>query len=992
MSRSRSLPGLLAQIALAAWLACSFQATVARGWTPWQEPAQPLPELAPNPTPPADEVAAITAELGSATAALAAATGLDESLRSAVGQLHQATQKKLDAIAVSVGRIAQYDQGIASAPAMIAAARSALDDLAQQGDPGKLPARVEEVRQLLAQAEAEREQARAQLAALTDEPARRLARAAEIPAQLTRLETELTECRNQLQLGPPPGEPELQTQARRLQLSAQRLAIERELEQLRRELSWQTATADLVPLQLELAQASLARNTARIAACEADLARREGTRLQQLAREVRREAEHMSGGLAAEAAENAAIADRAVQYAGLYNDLSAQLRELRATRDDVDRQFQTAIERYRSVGLTDALGSMLRQQRRDLSRLGQQNRGAAVRRDDVRELQVELFSLQDQLRGFRDDNREAELMLGRAGLSGEPGEEIRRTAMGLAARRRNLLVELQNSADLRFRTMVAVDTERRLLSGRIEAFGNWIDERVIWIPSTPPLGLGDRAPAWDAARWLVLPQNWQTVLDELQHDLWSNALAFVPFALGVLALLLFRQRLKRIIRETGDEAARGRCARMLPTFNSLAATILLAALWPMVLVVLGWTLMHGPPTGSFCHAVGASLMGLALFLAPLETLRQVCRERGLAECHFDWPERTRRFLMRTIRGFVVFALPLMFVQGVLEVQAANETWSNSLGRLAACTLFAGAAWFLHRVFRPHGTVFQQMAVRNPVPGSYRFRSLIHLVAGGMPLVLLVLAALGYFFTAVQLGRCLERTLLLLIGFIILGGVLLRWLLVRRRRLAMEEVRRMRLQLAAAGDPLPSAAEGTMAVPDKPALDLAAVSRQARELVVLVLGAVMFVGLWWIWRNVLPAIGILDQLELWQVVVNEKVVGVTVKHVFYAALTAAITWLIIRNMPGLLNLLVQQFPTLDAGSRYAVTTLFRYFITVIGAVVALSFLQIQWAQYGWLVAAVTVGLGFGLQEIVANFVSGLILLLNAPCGSATWSPSTTTTAW
>jgi potassium efflux system protein len=69
--------------------------------------------------------------------------------------------------------------------------------------------------------------------------------------------------------------------------------------------------------------------------------------------------------------------------------------------------------------------------------------------------------------------------------------------------------------------------------------------------------------------------------------------------------------------------------------------------------------------------------------------------------------------------------------------------------------------------------------------------------------------------------------------------------------------------------------------------------------------------------------------------------------------------------------------LDAGARYALTTLTRYVAIALGVVLGFSALGIGWSKLQWLVAALSVGLGFGLQEIFANFVSGLIILFERP---------------
>jgi potassium efflux system protein len=97
----------------------------------------------------------------------------------------------------------------------------------------------------------------------------------------------------------------------------------------------------------------------------------------------------------------------------------------------------------------------------------------------------------------------------------------------------------------------------------------------------------------------------------------------------------------------------------------------------------------------------------------------------------------------------------------------------------------------------------------------------------------------------------------------------------------------------------------------------------------------------------------------------------------AIVAALITVVLVRNLPGLLELTLRRRTRMDSGGRVALSTLARYTIMILGVSISLGFLGISWNRIQWLAAALTFGLGFGLQEIVANFVSGLILLMERP---------------
>jgi potassium efflux system protein len=85
----------------------------------------------------------------------------------------------------------------------------------------------------------------------------------------------------------------------------------------------------------------------------------------------------------------------------------------------------------------------------------------------------------------------------------------------------------------------------------------------------------------------------------------------------------------------------------------------------------------------------------------------------------------------------------------------------------------------------------------------------------------------------------------------------------------------------------------------------------------------------------------------------------------------------RNLSWLQEILILARSSADRGVRFAITTLSRYTIVVVAVVIVAQSLGISWGKVQWLVAAISVGLGFGLQEIFANFVSGVVLLIERP---------------
>jgi potassium efflux system protein len=216
---------------------------------------------------------------------------------------------------------------------------------------------------------------------------------------------------------------------------------------------------------------------------------------------------------------------------------------------------------------------------------------------------------------------------------------------------------------------------------------------------------------------------------------------------------------------------------------------------------------------------------------------------------------------------------------------------------------------------------------------------------------------------------LARSIVVLLEIKVVSDALERWLLILRARMQRDA----RLAQRAHDD-----ADSAEDQDDQ--VDLLSLSEAHAKLLGMVRVVATVAALWMIWSPSLPALNLFDSVTLWSVSVGAEpgvVRDITLFDLLYSAFILVVTVLITRNLPSLSEVFMREWFNMSAGARYASGILLQYLVIAVGTSLFLTTIGWEWSKVQWLVAALGVGIGFGLQEIVANFISGIIILFERP---------------
>jgi len=711
-------------------------------------------------------------------------------------------------------------------------------------------------------------------------------------------------------------------------------------------------------VQLERLISGQHLNDAKIAVDEAELAKKEAMFSHYQIQELANNNANLSNEISKSAAKLETLSEIDIATDKQLSELSKEFRSSQ-------RQLQIA-------GFSQTLGHVLLERKRKLKNLSSLKKELNNIENDIANTALLRLQHEDELNNLKNSDAYIDALAIKHVK--EDIEVIRPELSILITARTKLLQQALNLDQSLITAMSEIDTVNKNLYLILQQYYQLLDERLLWIRNTETVNL-DMIKAIPKEIDIVFsPAIWKEFLAEISYST-HNAIFFI-LSLSYLFIVTLRKSslIRRIIR-TSQYITKASRDKYSQTVKALILTLTLTLPWALLFIIPGFTLLTNVPGNAIAVAIGQGLVISGQLIFFLLLLHYLCIEKGLAQNHFKWSEPKLNFIRKQTPKFIILYVPSLFFT-ILIGRAGLQSLDSGLGLAGFIVIQSILSYFIYKLVNLNNT--------NPSsPEPSLLNRAIRAIAPLIPFGLIVLAITGYFYGAITLTKLFIYSLWFVLTMIICHQMLLRWLNLAKRRLSLQAaLDRRALARKQQEEPEHEARpEESLEVLDEPEFDLAAISRESKQLLNVSMSVISIFGLGIIWQDVLSALSILNSVTLWHRTVItdgiEALMPVTMIDGLSACLILILAVLAARKLPAFLEIAILQRLSIDSGSRYAIKTLTNYTIIAITVIWITNLVGLSWGSVQWLVAALGVGIGFGLQEIIANFISGIIILFERP---------------
>jgi len=687
---------------------------------------------------------------------------------------------------------------------------------------------------------------------------------------------------------------------------------------------------------------------------------------------------------------NLDLADQIAELAAEAPDISQATASVRGRVVEVENDLSAAVNLVALGRLDRAAGDTLRRlgyqlqtpdtirtnMRDTQSKLATATRQRIVAQEDLRDLPLGVFDL-DVL--INTAKQEAPEMLN---LS-ESDKEILSTIIDT---RRDLLRQISTLSNTRINTISELQTAQEALLEKTEKLQTLLDENLLWVRSLPAIDFSFPRKVILGAFQFFSPRNFSVAAKEFLRMV--NRYLFLLIGFLMLTGMVYRRRprVKADVERRASMVGRVKEDHAWHTPAVIASGLFNSLPLPLIFLLLSILFKLSNNPDRLIEGLGTGFAFLSAYALLFGAWIRWDRENGLFNAHFKLPEGLRLAIGQNLKWFVPVMCTVSFFLAVtsdLGDENIAEGFSVFVFMLTAISMMVFSARIL--LARKRDTSNFGAATSPFV----RFRGWIAFILIGLPLVTIGMTMAGYYESANQLlFRMLMTGALVLLTYVIYGAIR-RAIVVAQRQLKYRQALEKREAELKARREKEIAEERGEDIPPLPPLDteeidVTTLTRQSSKLLQTIILLGFAALLWMIWSPLLPALSIFDGFEVWSYTTGAVdannipiELAVSVWDIFKSFIILILTFIAARNLPGFLEIFVLNRMGIDAGTRYAVTTILGYLIIGVGVIIGFNQLGLQWSQLRWIATGLSVGIGFGLQKIIANFISGLIILFERP---------------